>query len=456
MERSNGLRPDTGKPAGRALTDLGNAERLVDRHGKHTIYVPEWGWLRFDGKRWKRVDVAAIEALMQQVARAIHAEAAEADSRADANATAKHATATESTPRIRAAVTAARALLLGNAEGFDHDPWVVNLQNGTFDFRTHELRSHRPADHITKVTNGAYEPAASGKEWDGFLHRVQDDAERRAWLQRQVGYGLTGSTREEVLFGHRGLGANGKSTFLKAIAHAAGDYATYVDPTTLAYDPRRSPQRFDLAPLAGVRIAIAVETAHRSRKLDEGLLKRLTSREPIVGEYKHKDQFRFTPSHKLLWAFNDPPTISSDDLGTWRRITMTPWPVTLQRTEWDLELDDKLRLEADAILTWAIEGALVYLREGLNPPEAVQVATEQYRAEQDPLGEFLATRCVVNDTVEVRAAALFEAYQRYADSERISDRDRLSQTAFGRRMSTRFQKATSSRGALYHGIGVRA
>jgi hypothetical protein len=258
-------------------TDLGNARRLVAQHGKNLRFCNESGrWLVWNGKIWATDSSGMVDRLARDTVRTIYLEAGAAKD-GDRGSLAKHAVKSEAEARLRAMVNLARAEpdIPVSASELDADPWVLNCRNGLVDLRTGTLRSHHPDKLCTKQVDVTFEPEAKCPIWLGFLHRVMAGNKALVkFLKRAVGYGLTGSTREQILFFLYGKGANGKSTFIETYRNLLGDYAQQAEFDTFVTKKNDGP-RNDLARLRGARFVSAVEAA-QGRRLAENVIKQAT------------------------------------------------------------------------------------------------------------------------------------------------------------------------------------
>jgi putative DNA primase/helicase len=293
---------------------------------------------------------------------------------------------------------------------FDTDPWLLNCENGTIDLRINALRPHDPNDLITKIVPVSYDPLAECPRWLEFLTQITGgDQELISYLQRVVGYCLSGDTSEHCLFILHGMGANGKSTFLNIIKAMLGSYAMQVQADSLMV--RRSEgARTDIARLAGARFVTASES-EANQKLAEGLVKQLTGGDTVTARFLYQEEFEFEPEFKLFLGTNRKPDISGTDEGIWRRIHLVPFEVTIPEEERDKKLPEKLKAELEGILAWAVEGSSAWQREGLQPPEKVQTAVQQYRTETDTVGQFLDDCCKRNPESKVSTKDLYDAYR---------------------------------------------
>lgn len=470
------------------LTDLGNAFRLVRKHGDDLRHVTGWGWLAWDGMRWQRdakpaYNLAKAAALDlygdaqdllgqakehlataqraaelgdERAATTAHDKAKELQGKAAA--VAGWAKASQSRGRIDAAVALAESepAVSVRSDGFDANPWLLNCNNGTVDLRTGTLRPHAREDLLTRLAPVAYDPAAACPTWDAFLiHIMAGDAEMVRFLQRSVGYSLTGSVQEQCLFFPYGGGANGKSTFLKALLSMMGrDYATQAAPDLLTIGRDRHPT--ELADLAGVRFVASIEVAD-GKRLAEALVKQLTGGDPVKARLMRQDFFQFDPTFKIWLAANHKPIIQGTDLAIWRRIRLIPFTVTIPEAEQDKRLGDKLLAELPGILAWAVRGCLAWQHDGLGVPAAVTAATEAYRAESDQLAAFLEECIDLDPTGQEQAGPLYQAYKTWTEANGLGPRDILTNVRFGRALEERGfdkYKDPGGRHTFYAGLTI--
>lgn len=319
-------------------------------------------------------------------------------------------------------------------DAIDADPWLLNCANGTLDLRTMELREHNPDDLITKVARAAYTPNAGGATWTRFLARVLPDRDVCDYLQRLTGLSLLGKVNgdKQVAPIMTGRGANGKTTYIEAVMFALGDYAVAADPDLLmARNGEVHPT--GCADLLGRRLVSTAETK-QGRKFDLALLKRLTGGDTIKARFMRQDFFSFKPSHLLLMATNHLPTIDDTTEAVWRRVRVIPFDVQIPDHERDESLGDRLESEADAVLSWVIEGWSDYRdRGGLDEPDAVCVATDRYRSDADVVGRFIDAECHTGGAQSAATTkVLYERFQRWAANEGC---DELSKVAFGRALT---------------------
>jgi len=267
------------------------------------------------------------------------------------------------------------------------------------------------------------------------------------FIQRAVGYALTGCTSEQVLFFLYGLGANGKTTLIEVLRALLGDYAMQASFATFA-ERRGDGPRNDVARLAGARLVAASEAGEGTR-FDEGLIKQLTGSDAVTARFLYGEDFEFHPAFKLVLAANHKPAIRGTDRAIWRRIHLVPFTVTIPEGERDPQLLGKLTAELPGILRWALDGCLAWQRDGLGAPVAVRSATLRYREEMDTIGAFLDEACRLHASGRVRAGALYPRYQAWC--ERVGERA-LSQRKLGERLAERGLHCITSNGTVWLGL----
>src|SRR5215207_4109945 len=433
------------------LTDLGNARRLVHRHGRNLRYCWLWRkWLVWDGKRWVKDDTGEVYRLAKETVSSNYREAAAAPNDETRKEIGKHASRSEAGARIKEMVDLARSDVPVMPDELDTSPDLLNTESGTIDLRTGELREHRHEDLMTKIAPTRYRPDAAAPTWETFLERVLPGEDLRAFVQRAVGYSATGDTSEQCMFINHGGGANGKSTFQEAIAAALGDYAMRA-PTEMLLAKRTDGVPNDVARLKGARFVSASET-EEGRRLAESRIKDLTGQDTVTARFMKAEWFDFAPTHKLWLSTNHKPEIRGTDVAIWRRIRLVPWTVTIPPAEQDKKLPIALRHELAGILAWVVRGCLQWWCEGLQAPDEVHKATGEYRAEMDVLAGFLAECCELDTGHWEYAKDLYECYKRWCDEN--GERPE-PQRKFGGRLGERgFQRDRGgSRGAgIWRGV----
>ncbi len=441
--------------SGFKLTDMGNAERFAAQHGQDVRFCHTRGkWLLWDGTRWAPDQTEEVVRKAKRTVRAIYTEASQSHDKSERKKIAKYATSSESNQKIKAMLSLAESEegIPVTTEQLDADPMLFNCLNGTIGLKTGEFLPHNRRHLITKIAPVRYDPDATCPTWLGFLDRIMAGNQNLiAFIQRAVGYSLTGEIVEQILMLLFGIGANGKTTFIEAIRSALGDYAQQTDFNTFLLQ-KHDTIRNDLARLKGARLVSAVEV-DSGKRLAEVLVKQVTGGDTVTARFLHKEYFEFRPEFKIWLAGNHKPEIRGTDHAIWRRIRLIPFNVTIPDDEQDKELPAKLREELPGILKWAVAGCLEWQRRGLGVPEEVWAATDEYKSEMDILSGFLTDRCLVNDRLKTKAKDLYQEYLQWCGENGEKE---VAQRTFGIRLSERGLKRKRGTGGVYfwHGIGL--
>lgn len=399
------------------LTDMGNGERLVAHHGQNIRWCPLWkAWLVWDGRRWVKDEGELVMALASRTVRKIILEGYHEPNEKQRAAIGKWAIRSEEISRRRAMVESAKSEdgVVVSVDALDRRPMDVNFANGTLDLQSRVLRPHAREDLATKLVPIEYDPNAEAPLWNHFLDRImQGNLDLLAYLQRCVGYSLTGDVSEQCFFVLWGTGANGKSVFVRTVSALLGEYANDAEFSTFLLK-RNDSLRNDIADLKGARFVSAIEM-EEGRRLAESMVKALTGGDKIKARFLYSEYFSFRPEFKLWLASNHKPQIRGADYAMWRRVRLIPFTVTIPEQEQDPRLSDRLAAELPGVLNWALTGCEWWQAEGLGMPEAVTQATQDYRAESDPIGGFVDECCVVHPNYDVPIADLYKAYQEWCE-----------------------------------------
>lgn len=430
------------------LSDLGNAERLVDSYGEVVRYCEEWGkfgsWLVWDGTRWNPDRTSVVHRYAQSTIRAIYEEVAKSNDYETKRALSKHALASESDNRLNAMVSRARKHedVVTTLDIFDQNSWLLNCRNGTIDLTSGVLLPHDQADHITRLAPVDYDPHANQSDWLEFIDLVtQGDEAMMRYLQRVIGYCLSGSAKEGSFFYVKGPTRTGKSTFLEAVSGVLGlgEYA-WKTPFDLILSGRRpGGPRDDIAALAGRRLIIASEAGH-NQMIDTSVLKELTGEDTINARHLYEGAQQIRPTYKLMFAANEFPYASVNDDAVWARLHLILFENVGASDRRYLDLKHRVRdIEANgsAILAWAVEGCLGWQEDDdLLTPDSVRVAAKAQRDELSPIQALLsAEHTTIDSNLREKYGNLWERYKYIVKQENI--RHSLGKQAFGRELTRR-------------------
>lgn len=400
-------------------TDLGNAKRFELDHAKNVRHTSAAGWFFWNETIWVPDDDSTVFTWAVQTAEAIADEATGLPPPA-AKPIIKWAKDSQNASRLNAMLSVASHSpgMKLDYNDFDSDPWHLNCQNGTLNLKTGKLEKPSRDHYMTQTVGAKYDPDAECPTWLEFLKTVmQGEQTLVEYLQRCVGYTLTGSVKEQVLFMLWGDGQNGKGVFLQTLQDLFGSYAKNTTTNLIAKQKHEpEPQSNLVARLKSARAVIGAEIPEDAR-LNEAKVKEMTGGDMLTARFLYKENFDFKPQFKLWFSMNAKPVVSGVDFGIWRRIRLIPFTLQIPVDQQDKELKEKLRKEFPGILAWAVRGCLDWQRGGLQTPLAVQENVEDYRKEMDGIGEWLEDFCIVERTAECAATVLYASYAAWAKAQ---------------------------------------
>lgn len=442
-----------------ARTDTGNAERLVAAYGENIRYIADRDrWAIWNGEGWNYDNPSdtVMLRLCMYAARNIVKETDKEMSKDEFDSFLAWAKASESEGRLRAMASLARSMdgITVSTKEFDANPYLLNLLNGTVDLRTGVFGVHRQEDMLLQVAPVKYTAGVGCPMWLSFLKRVLNgDPALMRYIQKAVGYCLTGDTKQQIFFFNYGDGNNGKSTFMTTIIGLMGDYAMQSDTGTFMLQFKSSQGHNEgLANLHGKRLVASTEV-EEGRRLAVTIVKQLTGGESIRASRKHEHEVEFKPICKLWFSGNYKPVITDTTISIWRRVKLIPFVVKIASDERLPDLGDDLKKEWPGILNWAIEGYLAYQAEGLEDVDAVRLATDTYKQEQDVLAEFIEDKCELGEGNIAPINSLYKAYKGWCEE---MGQEPLGRTKFGKRleMSHEVKKFRDMQTRYYAGISL--
>jgi putative DNA primase/helicase len=447
------------------LTHFGNGERFVVYYRDLVRYLPplDWWFIWVDEEgRWARDERGTIQELGKRVIRKIYNEASKSGGDDRRKALAKWAIQCETPGSVNQMLEVARSTpaIVIMPEILDPDPFLINLRNGYYSFLDHRMHPHNKTHFFSMLIPVTYDGAASCPRWKSFLDRIfrnnPDKDKIIEFIQRALGYTLTGDTSERAIFLMHGLGANGKTVFIRVLEALFGDYGAAVSSTTFT-TAMSTNVRNDLARLKGKRFVWASENSSDT-VLDEEMIKRITGGDTITCRFLFKEEFEYRPNFHIWWIFNHKPKIKDATDSIWDRIYLIPCEERIPLEEQDKHLTDKLLKELPGIFNWACDGYFKYKRDGgLNPPPAVKEATKEYRESEDVLAEFLAEtfdggqRAAIGD-VRMPFKRIWDLWTNWCNQNNEKVR---SKTWLGRQLGDRFKKYHERDEKGYLGLRIK-
>ena len=384
--------------------DTGNAERFYDKFYKISKYdTINRRFMYFDGQVWNEDKKYTVAKLFNRIVEELpkeplHIVPGEEDEKAAKEARGKFIKRSRQNAGKTSALNEIKKLIPATPDEFDTELNTVNTPSGYVDLSNGELHETTYKDMFTKITAAEYSPTAEAPRWQEFLQQIfQADETLIKFVQKLFGYTLTGTMSEQnfiILHGKGGNtnGANGKSVFVETLREILNSYAVTINPEVLLvnkFGGTDSTTMSELSLMKGARMIATSETESDVR-LSEALIKRMTGGEAITAKKLYAEPFTFMPTGTVWMSTNNKPIVRGTDHGIWRRLIFIPFLAQIPENQKDIHLKDKLMREKSGILNWAVDGALMWQREGLKPPAIVQAENNEYREEMDTVGQFLS------------------------------------------------------------------
>ncbi|MCD8396687.1 MAG: phage/plasmid primase, P4 family [Lachnospiraceae bacterium] len=416
VDRLREMRPEQNKRYGR--NDAGNSYLFSDLCRGRFCYVPKRKkWYFYDGKHWVEDSQnqameyckAIADALMQYCAQYVEDETVK-------NSYVKHIEKWLRFHNREVILKDASSVAPVYISEFDSDSFLLNCENGTLDLNSGNFREHDSADKITKLAAVKYDPGARCERWESFIEEVTcGDSALAAYIQKALGYALTGDTSYECFFILYGATSrNGKSTLCETFMRLMGDYGRSANAETVAkrkYNDSRSPTE-DVARLAGARF-VQMGEPDKSMVFNASLLKTLTGNDTVTTRFLGENSFEYRPQFKIFLNTNHLPYVSDVTLFSSDRVKVIPFNRHFTEEEQDHELK-KVLVKPESlsgILNWCMEGLQALRTEGWMMPEAVREATQEYRDTSDKVGQFISDKLQCDPTGECDARTVYGLYQ---------------------------------------------
>ena len=416
------------------LTDDGNARRFVARYGGDFVWTAA-GWYVWDQLRWRRDDLLAHQDRARLTARHISSEGLELADNDDQKQVLKWARLSQMAPRIGAMTQLARSALAREIEAFDADDWLLNCRNAVVDLRTGETFPHDRDLLMTRVVGTDYDPSARCPQWDEFMDLIIPDPDVRLYVQKAVGYSLTGVTDEKALFICYGESNAGKSVFIEALRKAVfGTYAMTAPKSVIMTDVQE--HKTELAGLAGARFVTLGEEVEKRDRLRTGVLKALTGGDEMTARFMRQDFFVFRPRLKFWIATNHKPGITDFGTAMKTRLKLIPFTVVIppeRRRDRDEVLAD-FQGEASGILNWALAGLHAWRQTRMLTPTVMEAGVAEWFDEEDLYRQYVEERVVRGDGW-ISVNDLYRDYQLWMEG-RGEGRLVQSQRVFSREMTS--------------------
>ncbi|RFT91680.1 phage/plasmid primase, P4 family [Staphylococcus haemolyticus] len=436
--------------------DTGNAERLKDLFGDNIRYnYTSKTWMYYDGKRWKHDDTGRMKILTDKVVDNMKNEklfiAEGIDEEDMEKYRYRHWKDSRNHNKKVNMMKECEHLLPVTNETFDNDFNLFNTQNGFINLKQGVINDHEKQNYFTKISNVEFTDKADCPKWEEFLNDIfLGNQELVRFVQRAVGYSLSGYTTEQVLFVLYGNGRNGKSVFLDILNEIFGNYSTNIQPQAIMASKNQSDASPEIAKLDGARLVTTTEP-NEGERFDEGLLKQLTGGDRVSARKLYENEFEFTPQFKLWMATNHKPYVRGRDDGIWRRFVIIPFDKQIPINEIDRELTNKLKRELPAIMKWCVDGFLEWQRIGLSEPAIIKEQRDEYRTEMDSISSFIEECCEIDYKYRVSASELFNAYDNWA---KRNNQHKMTNVKFATEVLKKYERTTIKGKRYYRGLKI--
>lgn len=455
-----------------SFTDFGNAERLIAKTSGNIRYcVTNDSWYIWNGEGyWKKDTLGEIREFAKATLLSIHNESKYASDQKRKEMALRWAVQCEKNEHVTSAIKLASSdpRVVMPLEEFDKDVYLFNMLNGTYDLKNHMFLQHDRETMITRQVAYNYDKTATCTQFTNFLERIFRNQKEKdnviRYIQKAIGYTLTGEVSQQCIFLLYGSGSNGKSTLTETMRMLLGDYGTTIASSSLTTQKNES-VRNDIARLPKTRLVVASENA-KGTIIDEELIKKLTGGDEVTARFLFQEEFNFYPQLKLWWAFNHPPGLRDLTHSLMRRLKLIPFTEKIGDAE---KIDQRVLLETfrqelPGIFNWAIEGLKDFQKDGLKDIETVSIAVKEFKEEQDILHDWLNDNCYVverdanspaalSQDVRTAASQLYQNYKLWATTrnEKI-----MSNTKFSIELLERGFKREKTRTCnQFVGIGIK-
>ena len=428
--------------------DTGNAQRIVDNFGDSILYnYSRKSWMYYKNGVWNLDSAGRMKLIADRISDIIRKEPilADADDEKSYEEAQKAKKAHIKNSRGKSGkenmLSETQHLLPATAEDFDKDKYLFNVQNGYLDLNTGILHDHDKKKMFTRISQVEFTTNSDAPNWEKFINEIS--CGRKEWidyLQKAIGYTLSGSTKEQKMFVLLGNGRNGKSVLLNILNKIMGSYAMNITPQALMTQHNKGGATPEIAKLDGARLVTTTEPNEGDR-FDEGLIKQITGGDKVTARFLHQNDFDYIPQFKLFMATNHKPYIRGRDEGIWRRMVIIPFDMNIPLEKVDYELEKRMTDELPAILQWCIDGYIKYLKYGLEEPLCISSQRDEYRVEMDSIAAFMDECTQHKDGAREKSTELFKAYTKWAKE---NNQYQMSSTKFGTEMKKRLKSVRSN------------
>ena len=410
------LHPESNRRYG--WNDIGSGNLFADWYKSEARYVPERKkWFVYNGKFWAPdTGNLRVMEMCKRLADQLAVYALSLEDEQKRQGYLRFVGSWQRRSNRETILKDAASVYPVNISAFDSDPFLFNCLNGTLDLRTRAFRPHSPSDLLSMMSGVKYDPGAKSALWESTVAAaMQEDRDKTVFLQKAMGYGVTGDISEECFFILYGPTArNGKGTIMETYIRMLGDYGRTSKPETIAQKQmvNSGGPSEDIARLAGARV-VNISEPGKQMVLSAALVKTLTGGDTVTARFLNENSFEFMPQFKLFVNTNHLPKVTDVTVFHSGRVKVIPFERHFTEAERDKGLKQRLSQEENlsGVLNWCLDGLWLMRETGLTPPAAVQRATAQYQRDSDKISRFVEEMLVREPGSEVRTEEAYRAYQ---------------------------------------------
>jgi len=388
--------------------DDGNAQSVMAAYGDEILFTESHGWMIWTGTHWREKADESIKTLVIDTLKRRRMAAVKTSNEMIVKCSKPNAST------IKACLYVLQSLAHSGIERFDADSDKLNCANGVVNLRTKEIEPHHPGQRFTYCIKTAYKPDADVSLWVKFLNDALGSQEVVDYLQAALGYSVTGDTREECMFYVEGKTRSGKGTFSETILRLL-DKPLGVGAEFKTFTASRDgdTQNFDLAQLKPARFIVASESK-RHENLNDAKIKSLTGGDYIRCAHKHREHFEYRPQFKIWLLSNWPLKGDVDDDAFWARVRLFKFENSWLGKE-DKTLKYRLLEESslEGVLSWIVDGAARWYREGLITPKQISDNLDTTRGSLDHIQHWIEESCEVIEEGWCANNMLYASYERW-------------------------------------------
>jgi putative DNA primase/helicase len=446
---------------GAKVTDRANAEIISEELKGEWLFVHDMkSWYYYDHQTglWQQDKIKRVYTAILEITQRIIKQNNEDRTETSAFLI-KNAIALENIDNIRKTLEIASAILPAMICEFDTQTKLVAVKNGIIDLEKMQILPHNPDYRLTFAINANFNPNAAAQKWEKFLNEVQPEPEMQDFIQRLMGATILGANDIQKFPVFYGRGGNGKSVFVDTMVSLFGELSVKLPTAALMMNNNNNDKtQNELFRARAARFVYATETA-QNNTLNESVIKDITGGEKITARALYKETIEYYPRFVSFLIGNYRPNIKTADYGIWRRVLLIPWNVEIapEKRIDKTKLIISFMAEADGILNWILKGVKNFLTTGLNIPNDVKSATEEYKSDSDLIGEFISSEIRFysrGEGVPLPVNAAFKSFKIFLDANGDVDSFRGTQRKFSTELKNRGYKISKGSGNSSVWIGA--